>query len=150
MSTVTWMRSRDSVSNSLTLLQSSSLLLWPPRFLYTPGARCNVEMATSHLQSSAKALDTLLAWSWIFLTSCWGRLGALPDCLTAGARDLDWSITEHSASHKEGSSLNQWDTGLLSMKNFFLMSNSVIFSIRSLLMLQMLPEKSYLNLSLLV
>ena len=31
--------------------------------------------------------------------------------LWVGPRDLDWSITEHSASQREGSSPNHWEVG---------------------------------------
>jgi hypothetical protein len=73
------------------------------------------------LQRSANALETILAWFWILRTSC--RIFGLPLPLAldrglnpwsldwVGPRDLDWSITEHSASQREGSSPNHWEVG---------------------------------------
>ena len=78
------------------------------------------------LQRSANALETILAWFWILRTSC--RIFGLPLPLAldrglnpwsldwVGPRDFDWSITEHSASQREGSSPSHWEVGDLNKR----------------------------------
>ena len=86
-----------------------------------------IRQERNDLQRSANALETILAWFWILRTSC--RVFGLPLPLAldgglnpwsldwVGPRDLDWSITEHSASQREGSSPSHWEVGDLSKRS---------------------------------
>ena len=117
-------RARQSDSKTRTREHTEDLLPHSPNTLNMFLIRKRLsygEKGRVHLQRSANALETILAWFWILRTSC--RILCLPlpfplytgwnpwTLAWVGPRDFDWSMTEHSASQREGSSPSHWEVG---------------------------------------